>query len=155
MVLDAADIPSDSSSWSRPLPEGLSYTVVNGGDLSDVYEAVMRVEPKWLRFYENNSKSAVIKAVLSGRTVGFAMADTDAGTIITGKDSRTGLLGYVGVVPEERNRGIGLGMVAFAAGYMKSAGCTEVYVNYTSLDEWYAKLGFAENLWYWMGEKKL
>ena len=47
------------------------------------------------------------------------------------------------------------GMVAYAAEYMKSQGCTEVYVNYTSLDEWYAKLGFAENLWYWMGEKKL
>ena len=58
-------------------------------------------------------------------------------------------------MPEERNRGIGLGMVAYAAEYMKSQGCTEVYVNYTSLDEWYAKLGFVENLWYWMGEKIL
>ena len=155
MVLDAEDIPSDGSFGRRTLPEGLSYKAVIGGDISDVLEAVARVEPKWLKFYEKAGSSVIIKAVLSGRTVGFLTADTDAGTIITGKDNRTGLLGYVGVVPEESNRGIGLGMVAYAAEYMQSQGCTEVYVNYTSLDEWYAKLGFAENLWYWMGEKKL
>ena len=155
MFLDAGDIPSDGSFGRKSLPEGLCCTTVEDGDLADVFEAVVRVEPKWLKFYENNTRSVIIKAVLSGKTVGFAMADTDAGTIITGKDNRTGLLGYVGVVPEERNRGIGLGMVAYAAEYMKSAGCTEVYVNYTSLDEWYAKLGFVENLWYWMGEKIL
>lgn len=135
------------------IPEQTEYRIFRESIPDDVAEAVRKVEPKWISHYENARRKTVITAEVSGKTAGFVIADTDARTIVTDDDCRTGLLGYVGVVPEERNRGVGLGMVAFASGYMKSEGCTEIFVNYTSLDGWYSRLGFEDYIWYWMGEK--
>lgn len=153
MFLFAEEYSYDDFLSGRPVREGVCFRISKGTAAPEVLEAVRRVEPKWVKFYENASGLTVITAEVSGKTAGFVLADTDARTIITEDDGKTGLLGYVGVVPEERNKGTGLGMIAFAADYMISEGCTEIFINYTSLDTWYSKLGFEEYLWYWMGEK--
>lgn len=135
--------------------ESTVYLIHKGSLPADTAAAVLSVEPKWLKYYENPEGRTYITAQVHGRTAGFMTVDTDAKTIATEDGCRTGMPGYIGVIPSERNRGIGLGMVAFALEYMKSEGCTEIFINYTSLDTWYSKIGFEEYLWYWMGEKNI
>lgn len=155
MYLYTEDFLFDRLKEKYPVPDDISFLVSRNSVPSDIYEAVEKTEPKWMRFYRNPEDNAVITAVRNGRTVAFMTAGTDAHTIITEDGYRTGLIGYLGVIPEERKKGIGISMLAFAINYMKSEGCTEIFVNYTSADSWYARAGFEEYLWYWMGEKEI
>lgn len=140
---------------NHPCPDNVEFRIHDASLPDDICDAVNSVEPKWVRFYRDHGGVKVITAECGGRTAGFVTVDTCAGTIITDEGNRTGLPGYLGVVPEYRCRGIGLRLIAFASQYMFSCGCTEVFLNYTSLDSWYAGAGFEECLWYWMGEKNL
>ena len=136
-------------------PEGLVFRAEKDIISSEVLGMVKTVEPNWLKYCENCAGKTVITAERGGKATGFVIAETDAHTIITEEGCKTGLIGYAGVIPEERNKGTGLSMISWTTGYLKTEGCTEVFISYTSLDQWYAKIGYQEYLWYWMGEKKL
>ncbi len=153
MYLTAEDFSYSDFLTDHPVTDGVVYRV--SGDCGEIRSMVAAVEPNWLRYCDSYKDRVIITAELSGRKIGFVLADDNAETIITEDGFRTGLLGYAGVLPEYRRKGTGLGMIAFAADYLIRQGCTDVFINYTSLDEWYSGAGFEEYLWYWMGEKKL
>lgn len=155
MYLYTEDFSYDRFTEKYPVPDGIRFCISREGLPEDIYDAVEKTEPNWLRFYRERSDAAVITVHRGEKTIGFMTADTDAHTIITEDGYQTGLIGYLGIIPEERNKGNGISMLAFAIDFMKSEGCTEIFVNYTSEDQWYARAGFEEYLWYWMGEKSL
>lgn len=155
MYLYTEDFSYDSLKKKYPVPGGISFVVSEDNLPPDIFDAVEKTEPRWVDFYRNYAGHTVITAHRNGVTAGFMMLDTDARTIITEDGYRTGLIGYLGIVPEERKRGTGISMLNFGIEYMKKAGCTEIFINYTSENQWYAKSGFEEYLWYWMGEKQL
>ena len=55
---------------------------------------------------------------------------------------KTGQIGCVGVHPEARNKGVGVGMVAAAAVDLKRRGMTHAFIDWTSLVGWYERAGF-------------
>lgn len=155
MYIFTEDFSYSEFQLRNEFPCGLSFDVQKDRFSTEVIDMVRTVEPNWLRYCEDSKGKTVITAEYAGKKAGFVIAETDTHTIITEDGCKTGLIGYAGVIPEKRNRGIGLNMIAWTTEYMKSEGCTEVFISYTSLDQWYAKAGYQEYLWYWMGEKKL
>lgn len=155
MLMYADEFSCNELTDKYPVPEGVKFRISENGADEGIISAVEKVEPKWTKYYENCGGRTVITAEISGRTSGFITADADAATIATDTGCRTGRIDYVGVVPEERNKGTGTALVAYTLNYLKNKGCTEIFIGYTSLDTWYQRFGFEDYLWYWMGEKEL
>ena len=53
-----------------------------------------------------------------------------------------GAFGILGVAPIHRQQGIGLALAAKATEALKSCGIKKCFIHWTSLSEWYGKLGF-------------
>ncbi len=132
-------------------PENVVYEIYNDRDYIQLITAVSSVEPKWIAHYTKASDILVAKK--EGRIVGFTIYDCDAETLVTAENEKTGALEYVGVIPGERKKGIGINMVAFATQILKNSSCNKAFIYYTCLDKWYSKLGYQDFLWFWMGEK--
>ncbi len=134
-------------------PEDVSFGYIDGGDRESLCRAVNEVSPEWLKYF--TPESPVFAAKRGGRVVGFCIVDENADTIISDGKNNVGVIGCVGVIPEERRHGIGLKMVAEATRDIKSKGCDESFIHYTYLDWWYGRLGYKTFLRYWFGEKVL
>jgi len=120
---------------------------------SKLREAVASVEPKWLPKYSDCSRAFI--AADGDEIAAFMLINDDSDTLATSEESRTGQPEYLGTVPKYRNRHIGTNMLLKGIDIMKKAGCTEVYIDYTSEDTWYSRIGFEDFIWFWMGEKNL
>ncbi len=96
----------------------------------------------------------ILLAELDGVIAGFEILSVDGGYFMA-PGERVGSVGCVGVVPDKRERGIGLAMVAQGVKWLKERGCTQIELRYTWLESWYGKLGFKSVSRQWMGEKKL
>ena len=155
MFLYTDDFSYETFSEKYHQPEDLKLIVSRGADNDKIISAVKKVEPKWAGFFYPQKNKDILLAVLKDEIAGFMTLDYNADTIITDEESKTGLLGYVGVVPEKRNRGIGRSMVAYGTELLKRSGCTEAFISYTSLDTWYSAIGYEEYLWFWMGGKNM
>lgn len=155
MTLCLEDFSYEEMKKKYPCPSDISFEVYEGKNLDEFVNAVNKVEPKWASQYVPDKHDKFIAAKVGGRISGFMTADTDAETIITDGENKVGLLGYLGVIPSQRKKGIGRNILIFTLQFLKENGCTDVFINYTSLDEWYTDIGFEEYLWFWMGEKKL
>ncbi len=133
----------------------ISFEFYRQNDCKELIDAVSAVEPRWVDKFTNTENDSIIVASYNNSIAGFLKLDFDADTIITGDDSKVGMIEYVGVVPEYRNIGIGTNMVAYGAQQLKNALCTDAFIEYTSLDTWYSRIGFEEFIWFWMGSKEL
>jgi len=120
---------------------------------SKLIEAVASVEPKWTAKYSDCSRAFI--ALEGDEIASFMLINDDSHTLATSEDSRTGQPEYLGTVPKFRNRHIGTNMLLKGIDIMRRSGCTEVYIDYTSEDTWYSRIGFEDYIWFWMGEKKL
>ena len=67
--------------------------------------------------------------------------------------AKHGSIGCVGTVPEYREKGIGLAMVAHATQILKEAGCDKSFIHYTALEKWYGRLGYETCMAFVLGEK--
>lgn len=119
----------------------------------ELYEAVKKVNSDWIEYFDYGSP--VFIAERNGKIAGFCIVDVNADTIISTGKNNIGMIGCVGVIPEQRRNGIGLAMVAKAMLDVKAKGCDEVFIHYTYLDWWYGRLGFKTFLHYWFGKKRL
>lgn len=155
MTMKLTNFSAEEIKIKYPYPDDIKFCVFTKNDIYDVIEAVKIVEPKWIKFFLSLDGEDILTAVRNGKIVGFMTLKYDADTIITDDYSKIGLLGYVGIIPSERNKNIGINMIACACEIFRKSGCTDVFINYTCLDEFYARAGFEDYLWYWMGEKDL
>lgn len=129
------------------------YSVCNKEKFGELLETVSLVEPKWVRHFK--SYENVMTASVDGKIVGFLLLEPDADTLITTADNKTGLFRYLGVLSENRKKHIGSGLMIHGIKYLVDKGCTDLFINYTSLDQWYMRFGFKDYIWYLMCEKNL
>lgn len=136
-----------------PAPAGLSYRMAAPADMPELLAAVTAAEPNWPGIFET-CVDPIFLAVLDGKIVGFEILAPNGGHFLR-PGEQVGCVGCVGVVPEVRERGIGMDMVANGIKWLKDQGCTLIELRYVWLDKWYSKLGFQTKYWQWMGEKTL
>ena len=132
------------------IPGGVTFELSPVDD--EIPAAVKNVEPAWLGVYENTDED-VLLAKVNGKIAGFCIP---AGwNRFFGSRRDVGSVSCVGVLPEYRNRGVGLAMVSEALRYLSGNECTRAELLYTSIPHWYGKLGFVPFHRLWMGEKEM
>lgn len=152
MALDLGGFQHDRLSIP-PAPAGTCYRFADEGDTPALLKAVEAAEDGWVDIFAHCA-DPILLAELDGVIAGFEILSVDGGYFIV-PGERVGSVGCVGVVPDKRERGIGLAMVAQGVKWLKERGCTQIELRYTWLESWYGKLGFKTVSRQWMGEKKL
>lgn len=119
--------------------------------------AVREVEEDWAKYFECGDE--VFCAVYSGGGGGgiasFCIVEEDVTCLLSNGRDKVGSIGCVGTVPKFRRRGIGLKMVSLAAEELKKRRCDKIFIHYTHVYDWYARLGFESFLRLRMGAKNL
>lgn len=133
-------------------PEEISFCYYEG-DLDALLEAVRLVEEDWEKYFV--LELPIFVAMKQGRVVGFSILGFDEETILSDGSNQVGSIGCVGVIPEARNQGIGLALVAHGTQELKCMGCDISWIHYTYLEQWYEILGYHTFLKYWFGKKEL
>jgi len=141
----ALDIP--------PAPETVVFRFATEKDSVLLLNAVQKAEPAWKDFFISPSEPILI-AFHAGEIAGFEFLSPKGGRFVK-PESRTGSIGCVGVVPEERKKGIGRQLVSKGAEWLKLQGCMNIELRYVALVDWYQKIGFEVIRRQWMGEKDL
>lgn len=114
--------------------------------------AVAKVDEDWVKYFDDGD---VFCAFRGNEIASFCLTDDDETCILSDSVNRIGSVGCVGTVPEFRKRGIGLNMVALASDELKKRGCGKIFIHYTHIYDWYAKLGYKTFLWVRLGGKPL
>lgn len=133
-----------------PVPEGVTFDYYKGS-LEELHEAVSKVEEDWVQFF--NEGDCFYCGFLDGKIVSLCMLGFDDDWVISDGRMRVGSVGCVGTVPEYREKGIGLAMVAHGTQLLKEAGCDKSFIHYTALDKWYGRLGYETCMCFGLGEK--
>lgn len=123
------------------------------GDLEEIRSAVSSVKENWTQYYNNPGNIYVAK--VNGEIASFCLVDTNCQNYLTDKYCKVGMPGCVGTVPKFRNKGIGLEMVARVTEYLKTQGMKVSFIYYTTVAEWYEKIGYRTFLTECFGEKQL
>ena len=136
-----------------PCPPDVCFRPAAPGDQPALLAAVAQVEPGWVQYYQAPS-TPVLLACRANEILGFTLFGLTDESFSHSPGARMAAIGCVGVVPAARRQGIGLKMVETAAAQLLEQGAEELYIGYTHLSHWYARLGFQTRLRCWMGEKK-
>ncbi len=110
------------------------------GDLTDIHEAVARVDESWVQYFNNPEKIYVGR--VNGQIASFCLVDTNCQNYLTDAYGKVGMPGCVGTVPEYRNKGIALEMVANVTDYLKCQGMDISFIYFTGVAKWYEKIGY-------------
>lgn len=138
-----------TSEMLRSAPEAAAEFGSFHGD--GLTEAVSAVERDWVQYFDG---SDVFCGTVAGNVASFCILDDDVECMFS-DGSKIGSIGCVGTVPEFRRRGIGLKMVELAARELYRRGCEKIFIHYTGVYAWYAKLGFRTGYMLHLGEKAL
>lgn len=110
------------------------------GDMSKLHEAVAKVDADWVQYFDK--PDFVYAAMVDGEVASFCLVNTNCNNYLTGSHGKIGMPGCVGTVPDFRNRGIALEMVARATQYLKDEGMDVSFIFYTGVAKWYEKIGY-------------
>lgn len=144
---DIADF--SASDYDLPVPENISFGYFDG-ERDALLRAVAAVEEDWTQYF---SEGDIFCAFRGDEVASFCILDEDIDCLISDGKSTVGSIGCVGTVPGSRRQGIGLKMVALAAEELKARGCEKCFIHYTHVFDWYARLGFENFLFVYMGGK--
>lgn len=150
MCLDTENFTESSLSLNGP--NGVTFGWYNG-DTERLKTAVAKVEDDWVQYFTEDEH--VFCGYADGEIASFCMAGDRQVCLLSDGLGNIGSIGCVGTVPEYRRKGIGLKMVALAAEELKKQGCRKIFIHYTHVYDWYAKLGARTFLFVKLGEKKL
>ena len=138
LLLNPADIP------------GVSFEIRQADER--VRNAVKKVDPEWVQYFTDGE---VMCAVCGENIAAFCILEEDVFCVLSDETSRMGSIGCVGTVPEFRRRRIGLEMVKRASAELLERGSDRIFIHYTGVYDWYAKLGYHTDLWLRLGGKEL
>lgn len=138
LLLNPADTP------------GISFEIRQADET--VRNAVSKVDTDWVQYFADGE---VMCAVFGGNIAAFCILEEDVSCVLSGGTSKMGSIGCVGTVPEFRRHGIGLEMVKRASAELLGRGSERIFIHYTGVYGWYAKLGYHTDLWLRPGEKEL
>lgn len=123
------------------------------GDAETLREAVAAVDENWVQYFDENSR--VYCATVDGKIASFCLVTLDAQNYLTDSHGRVGMPGCVGTVPEMRNNGIGIEMIARVTEYLKNEGMDISFIFFTGVADWYKKLGYEIFMTEIFGKKEL
>ncbi|MGN1338860.1 MAG: GNAT family N-acetyltransferase [Oscillospiraceae bacterium] len=118
----------------------------------NLLSAVGSVDEDWRQYFREGECFCAYK---DGDIASFCLVEEDVTCLFSDENARVGSIGCVGTVPEYRRRGIGLDMVAQASRILLERGCDRVFIHYTGVYDWYAKLGYKTRVWVRLGGKNL
>lgn len=136
-----------------PAPQDVVFRMARQTDTAALLEAVRDAQENWTGIFET-CKDPILVAEQGGRIAGFEILSPDGAHFLR-PGQKTGSIGCAGVIPDQREHGIGLRMVAAGAQWLKEQGCTHIELRFTWLEDWYGRLGFHTVSRQWMGEKLL
>lgn len=116
-------------------PNGIKFGEYHG-ELAPLRDAVCRVDEDWVQYFKEGDRFYC--AFDGEKIVAFCGLD-DMGRF---EGLHIGGPGCVGTIPEYRKHGIGLEMVRLATEVLKRDGFDLLWIHYTHLEHWYAKLGY-------------
>ncbi len=123
------------------------------GDIEALRKAVAEVDEEWVQYF--NEGDLFFCCFMDGELASFCIVGEDERCLLSDGSSKVGSIGCVGTVPKFRRKGLGLHMVALAAGWLKKRGCDSVFIHYTHLYNWYGRLGAKVFLRFTTAEKEL
>lgn len=124
---------------TAPIP-GITFGRFDG-DVETIRAIVRQVEPDWAKYFSEDS--FIFCAYANGEPISFCLVDELAdGCMLARPGIKVGSIGCVGTLPAHRGHGIGLRMVDLATLLLRDAACDKIYISYTHIDHWYAKLGY-------------
>ena len=110
------------------------------GDMDTLRKAVAKVDENWVQYYDGSG--LVYTATVNGEIASFCLVSTDVTNYLSGAYGRVGMPGCVGTVPEYRDRGIAIEMIARVTQYLKESGMDISFIFFTGVADWYRKLGY-------------
>lgn len=129
----------DSNSYKKDFKANITFGFYEG-DLETLRESVKQVEEHWKAYFTEGKR--IYCGYIDGKIASFCLIE-DKGTYdIDRKQIKIGAPGCVGTLKEFRNMGIGLTMVGNVTQILKDEGYDYSYIHYTSVSEWYKKLGY-------------
>ncbi|MBQ8825815.1 MAG: GNAT family N-acetyltransferase [Oscillospiraceae bacterium] len=123
---------------SIPFPDNTVYKLYSG-DKTLLLEAVEKIDPDWVEYFRY--ADLIYTAEYEGKLAGMCILGYDDLCLVSGEGYKTGNIGCVGVIPEMREKGVGLSMVAKAAALLKEQNCKNAFIHYTHLENWYGRIG--------------
>lgn len=123
------------------------------GDIDELRRAVSCVDEEWVQYFTEGQM--FFCGYVAGELASFCIVGDDEQCLLSDGVAKIGSVGCVGTLPEFRNRGMGLRMVALASEWLKRQGCDKVFIHYTHLDGWYGRLGAKVFQRFRTAEKKL
>jgi ribosomal protein S18 acetylase RimI-like enzyme len=149
----------------RPRQHGVCIRTARAEDVSTLLQYLEAAFPDWRRWFvrevEARGTRNIIIACKGSQIVGSMDMRGVSSPDWTGRQWRTflgedmGAIGAVGVKESERNKGIGLAMVAEASRILRDRGMRNSFVHWTWLVDWYGKLGYKVWQEYWMAMKSI
>lgn len=122
------------------------------GSIGKLRSAVAEVDDDWVQYFNEDGMFYV--CLVGEEIASFCIVDEDVRCLLS-DGKRIGSVGCVGTVPKFREKGLGLHMVALASEHLKNVGCDRVFIHYTHIDRWYAKLGARTFLRFMTAERTL
>lgn len=130
-------------------PSHVSFLNEPGGS-ERLLEAVAGVDRDWVQYFRGGEYFC---ASVNGEIASFCIVEDDVTCLFSDGKTRVGSIGCVGTVPGMRRQGIGLAMVAEASRELIRRGCGRIFIHYTGVYDWYARLGYKTRLWVRLGGK--
>lgn len=119
------------------------------GNRERLYKAVGEVDDDWVQYFNDGE---VFCAFAGDEVASFCIIDKELDCLFSDGKSRFGNIGCVGTVPKFRRHGTGLETVSRAAKILTEIGCDRIFIHYTAVYDWYAKLGFKTGIMLSLGE---
>lgn len=164
LVMDLSGFKASKWVADRPKQHGVCIRGAQQHDIPALKLYVGSESPDWRWFVaelEQRGPGGIVVAVRGEQVLGSVITKDLRATDWTGWQWRamlgkeTGALGAVSVAEPERNKGIGLAMVAEASRMLRDRGVRNCFVGWTWLVDWYGRLGYKVWQEYWMARKSL
>jgi len=165
LVADLRGFQAPGWVLERPRQHGACIRVAGTEDVPGLLSFLGREFADWrpwfVREVEKRGTDGILIAVQAEQVVGTLLMSDVRSTDWTGWQWRAllgedmGAIGAVGVAESQRDKGIGLAMVAQASGILRDRGIRHCFIHWTWLVDWYGRLGYQAWGEYWMARKAL
>ncbi len=138
MILDLKAFHHSADSF--PCPPGITFGFLLPEHMDGLVRSVRSVDPGWVQYF--TQPSDIFCAFEGNEILSFCILDSMGTVTLSHGTFRIAGPGCVGTIPSARRRGIGLALICRATALLQSQGYDYSYIHYTTVSQWYAKLGY-------------
>jgi beta-N-acetylhexosaminidase len=144
LVADLAHYHPPASAGQRAASAGISLATAAHADAGDVLAFEAATFPSWVRWFGTGDRDVLIARDGSGSIAGTLLfhgpgADTVFAPML---GPAAGVIGCVGVAPDQQGRGIGTALVTRASQLLRQAGTRACHIGWTTRESFYRRVGY-------------